>query len=69
MLFRGVDMYWHAYVYTCLHALCLHSVDLPVSVALVFSALATSLERFRVFSAVGSFRPPNGVVLLFVVHR
>ena len=26
------------------------------------------LERFRVFSAVGNFRPPSGVVLLFVVH-
>ena len=29
----------------------------------------TMLERFRVFSAVGNFRPPNGVVLLLVVHR
>ena len=26
------------------------------------------VERFRVFSAVGNFRPPNGVVLLLVVH-
>ena len=41
--FRGVDMYSRAHVYTCLHALCLHSVDSPVSVALGFSALAAVL--------------------------
>ena len=35
-----LDMYSHAHVYTCLHVLCLHSVDSPVSVALGFSALA-----------------------------
>ena len=28
-----------------------------------------SVERFRIFSAVGNFRPHNGVVLLLVVHR
>ena len=27
------------------------------------------VERFRVFSAVGNFRPPNGIVLLLVVNR
>ena len=41
--FRGVDMYSRAHVYTCLHALCLHSIDSPVSVALGFSALAAVL--------------------------
>ena len=39
--FCGVDMYPRAHVYTCLHVLCLHSVDSPVSVALGFSALAS----------------------------
>ena len=29
--FRGVDMYSHAHVYTCLHALCLYWVNLPIS--------------------------------------
>ena len=38
--FCGVSMYSRAHVYTCLHALCLHSVDFPVSVASSFSALA-----------------------------
>ena len=41
--FLGVDLYSRAHVYTCLHALCLHSVDSPVSVALGFSALAAIL--------------------------
>ena len=48
--FCGIDMYLHAHVYTCLHALCLQctlsSVDLPVSAASSFSALVAVAAMF-----------------------